>query len=227
VIIDIRHHLFSLVSVFLALGLGILIGTSISSDGRIVKEQSALIDAIESQLSQLRRERQAVEANLTQTENHLARYREFAQEVLPRLVSGQLEGRQVGLVVLGDSQPDTQEALRELMRLSGAQVNGSVMLRGEALAISGKIQAQLVQALAAVFFENDEVAEAPDLVWQQRPAAKADSIVVVDGTGSSRTRQLASALSGHRPSAQVVVSPGVESPIEQWALIKRLAGGGQ
>ena len=224
-IIDIRHHLFSLVSVFLALGLGILIGTSICSDGRLVHELSARSDAFESQLSQLRRERQAVEADLARTENDLARYREFGQEVLPRLVSRKLEGRQVGLVFVGDS-PEIQQAVSELLWLSGARVDGSVVLSDEALVASGKIQAQLAQAMAAVFFDNEEALEDQDLVWQQRPVDRPDCIVVIDATGSPRIRQFVSALSAQAPSAQIVVSASLESPIEQWALIKRLAGGG-
>ena len=80
--------------------------------------------------------------------------------------------------------------------------------------------------MAAVFFDNEEALEDQDLVWQQRPVDRPDCIVVIDATGSPRIRQFVSALSAQAPSAQIVVSASLESPIEQWALIKRLAGGG-
>lgn len=220
-IIDMRHHLFSLVSVFLALGLGILIGTSISSDGRVAKEQSVVIDAIEAQLSQLRRERQAMQADLSQTEAALTSYQEFAHQVLPQLVAGQLIERKVGLVIVGEST-DTS-SLQELMRLSGAQVNGSVLVNGDALTASGKVQTQLVHALAAAFFHDVVSTPGDQLMWQQMPVAKVDSVVVVDSASAQRARQLAALLQTDVQPASVVVVGDLETPIEQWALVKHLA----
>jgi peptidyl-tRNA hydrolase len=221
VIIDMRHHLFSLVSVFLALGLGILIGTSISSDGRVAKEQSVVIDAIEAQLSQLRRERQAMQADLSQTEAALTSYQEFAHQVLPQLVAGQLIERKVGLVIVGEST-DTS-SLQELMRLSGAQVNGSVLVNGDALTASGKVQTQLVHALAAAFFHDVVSTPGDQLMWQQMPVAKVDSVVVVDSASAQRARQLAALLQTDVQPASVVVVGDLETPIEQWALVEHLA----
>ncbi|MGI6609293.1 MAG: copper transporter [Limnochordia bacterium] len=220
-IIDMRHHLFSLVSVFLALGLGILIGTSISSDGRVAKEQSVVIDAIEAQLSQLRRERQAMQADLSQTEAALTSYQEFAHQVLPQLVAGQLIERKVGLVIVGEST-DTS-SLQELMRLSGAQVNGSVLVNGDALTASGKVQTQLVHALAAAFFHDVVSTPGDQLMWQQMPVAKVDSVVVVDSASAQRARQLAALLQTDVQPASVVVVGDLETPIEQWALVEHLA----
>ncbi len=97
-IIDIRHHLASLVAVFLALGLGMIIGASLSSDGRLVNEQAALIDAIDAQLTQLKTEKSRWEQQAQQAASETALYKEFLETLLPDLIGGMLATTPVGVV---------------------------------------------------------------------------------------------------------------------------------
>ena len=54
-IIDFRYHIASLAAVFLALGLGILIGSSLLSDEKLYEQQGKLVDRLEADLASLRR----------------------------------------------------------------------------------------------------------------------------------------------------------------------------
>jgi len=56
-ILDIRYHIASLVAVFLALGLGILIGASLLDEGRLVESQEKLIVGLEKRFDTLQAER--------------------------------------------------------------------------------------------------------------------------------------------------------------------------
>ncbi len=130
-VFDLRYHLASLVSVFLALGLGILIGTSISSDGGVLREQSALIDAIEGHLEQLRYERQNMQADLSQATAELALYEEFATRIMPQLVAGRLRGVTIALV---GAREDTS-MVEELVKLAEGKVVAKAVIK-EGLSVS-------------------------------------------------------------------------------------------
>ena len=48
--IDIRYHIASIVAVFLALGLGVLIGSTIVGDDLLVDQQKKLLDRLKNSL---------------------------------------------------------------------------------------------------------------------------------------------------------------------------------
>ncbi|HHT27346.1 MAG TPA: copper transporter [Firmicutes bacterium] len=119
-IIDMRYHLTTLISVFFALGLGILIGTSINSDGQLLQKQASLIDAIDDQLSLLRVEKEHLAGSVQQLNQELAVYRSFAARLVSQTVVGRLDQKEISLVTL------TSDALvkqvEELLEAAGAQV---------------------------------------------------------------------------------------------------------
>jgi len=114
-----RYHLASLVAVFFALGLGILIGTSLSSDGRFVAEQANLLDAIEAQLVQFKNEIAQLELDKTEAMAEINFYQQFAESVLPILVNGQLRGVKINLLDYG---PKSSSIVEKVTLLAGADV---------------------------------------------------------------------------------------------------------
>jgi hypothetical protein len=118
-IIDMRYYLASLVAVFFALGLGILIGTSLSSDGRFVAEQANLLDAIEAQLVQFKNEIAQLELDKTEAMAEINFYQQFAESVLPILVNGQLRGVKINLLDYG---PKSSSIVEKVTLLAGADV---------------------------------------------------------------------------------------------------------
>ena len=64
-IIDLRYHIASLVAVFLALGLGILVGGIFLKSDILVNRQKELTDRLEVQIEQLRQKNETVEKELS------------------------------------------------------------------------------------------------------------------------------------------------------------------
>jgi len=101
-VVDIRYHLASLVAVFFALGLGILVGTSISSGGRDSQAREQWMAAIERELEALRLERKEAAALLERTANERDLYRGFAEELVTAVTEGRLTGQPAAVVLLGE-----------------------------------------------------------------------------------------------------------------------------
>ncbi|MGE5576373.1 MAG: copper transporter [Syntrophothermus sp.] len=122
-IIDMRYHIASLVAVFLALGLGILIGSTMLGEGLLVAQQKQLIDRLEADFERIRTEKRDLQAQVSILEEQLKVDDRFARTVLPVLVKDRLYGKQIALVRTGDAAD--HRLLKELagvLRDAGANV---------------------------------------------------------------------------------------------------------
>jgi hypothetical protein len=123
-----RYHAVSLVAVFLALAIGILIGAEFGGDA-LTNTRKNLEQSLTGNL-QDERER-ADELN-----GKLARSNEFAARVYPALVRERLAGKRIGVVALGDLPGDTSAAIEEALGPTGAHLVGIGVVR-EPVDLSG------------------------------------------------------------------------------------------
>ncbi|SDO09944.1 Copper transport outer membrane protein, MctB [Klenkia soli] len=119
--IDFRYHLVSLIAVFLAVALGIVIGTTALNGG--------LLDNLQTQVSGLQEDKRSLEDTNQGLQAQLDSTGGFAEEVGPALVAGTLTGRSV-LLVVGNEDVDTDavDEITSLLGDAGATVNGTVRL---------------------------------------------------------------------------------------------------
>jgi hypothetical protein len=118
-IIDFRYHIITLVAVFLMLGLGILIGTTMIGSEAIEKKQEQLADRLEKQLQGLRLENQRAQERYEQVEAENRTLQLFAREVVPFAIANRLKGFTVAVVEVGGAA--SQELLSDL-QTAGAVV---------------------------------------------------------------------------------------------------------
>lgn len=119
--IDFRYHLVSLVSVFLALAVGIVLGAG------PLKE--SIGDTLSEQVSSLRSDRDTLRADLDRSSTALGHRDEFITAVSPQLVANQLGGRTVVIVALPGSLAGDVSGLKDSLAQSGATVTGRVTVQ--------------------------------------------------------------------------------------------------
>lgn len=119
--IDIRYHLAALIGVFLALGLGMLIGTQLAEDGRISEEQVRLVQRIEVSLERIRAENRRLTDELANLEASLSAEQEFVDMTLSALVAGALVERQIAMYV-ADIDAPAAHRVRSVLENAGATV---------------------------------------------------------------------------------------------------------
>jgi hypothetical protein len=121
-VIDFRYHLVSLIAVFLAVALGIVIGTT-QLNGRVV-------DNLNAQVGSLEQDKRGLEAQNQQLQAQLGSDEAFAQTVAPSLVGGSLSNRKVLLVLTSDQVPSgTVDQIDSLVREAGGKVSGTIHLQ--------------------------------------------------------------------------------------------------
>lgn len=118
--IDFRYHLVSLISVFLALAVGVVLGAG--------PLQNSIGTALQDQVSQLRTDRDAVRAELDATRQSATRGESFIQGMAPGLVEGRLEGRNVALVALPGANDEDVDAVAQTVGSAGGTVTATAHL---------------------------------------------------------------------------------------------------
>jgi hypothetical protein len=123
-VIDFRYHLVSLVAVFLAVALGIVIGTTQLND--------PILTDIRGQVTALEQDKRALEDQTQQLQAQVDTSNTFTQAVAPALVQGTLTGRHVLLVLTNDQvSADTVDQVSSLVEEAGGTVSGQLSLAPE------------------------------------------------------------------------------------------------
>lgn len=118
--ISLRYHIVSITAVFLALAVGVVLGSTAIS-GRLLSGLSDDNGALGKQVVDLQSERSALNSKLSDADR-------FATSVGPLSVKGQLTDRTVVLVTTADARPSDRDSLAVLLHASGATVTGELQL---------------------------------------------------------------------------------------------------
>lgn len=118
--IDFRYHLVSLISVFLALAVGIVLGAGPLRD--------TLGDQLSGQVEQLRTEQDTLRGQVDELEASNDQLASFISGVGPQIVSGALAGQDVAVITDDDSTRGSVSALGTLLEDAGAGTTSPVAL---------------------------------------------------------------------------------------------------
>jgi len=131
IILDIRYHIASLVAVFLALGLGILIGASLLDEGKLIESQEKLISGLEKRFDMLQSEQALLERENAVLTSQINEHKAVLAALEQPLIEGALAGRRISVVYVDDGwRENWQEPLRQLLEKTGAVVVSSRLLSG-------------------------------------------------------------------------------------------------
>ncbi|MBM0235101.1 copper transporter [Micromonospora sp. STR1_7] len=118
--INFRYHVVSLTAVFLALAIGLVVGTA-ALNGPVA-------DSLKEQVTGLRKDNQQWRQTVSNMEKQLGLEEEFAEEMSQVVLPGTLTGRRVVVLSLPNGRDHTEGVLKKL-QLAGATITGRVDLQ--------------------------------------------------------------------------------------------------
>jgi hypothetical protein len=123
--IDFRYHLISIIAVFLALAIGIVIGTT-ALNGYVV-------DDLRSRNGAVIRDKRGLEAQVRDLRNQVAKRDQFVATVGPAAVAGALAGERVLIVTTPGASDDVVKTLTTLIGQAGGTPTGVLKVRDDLL----------------------------------------------------------------------------------------------
>jgi len=134
-VINFRYHVVSLAAVFLALAIGLVVGTA-AANGPIA-------DNLKDQFNNVSADNQQLRDTVDQRTADLNKAGEFATEAAPVLLAGKLSGKKVLVLSLQGNDKDvdkTVDGLSTFLQMAGATVTGEVKLTEKFIAPTSKDQ---------------------------------------------------------------------------------------
>ena len=109
-----RYHAASLVAVFLALAVGILIGAGLG-DNLVSDTEANLRESLEGDIEDARGEADELQVALD-------RERAFSSRAYPALVGDRLQGERIGVLALGDLSAELSASIEDALEPTGAEL---------------------------------------------------------------------------------------------------------
>jgi hypothetical protein len=150
-VISFRYHIVSIVSVFLALAVGVALG------GGPLKGE--VDNTLVQQVRADRKVKAGLRAEISALKNTHRFTDEFADTIAPGLIGGTLDGRAVNLVVLPTAQQSEVSALADMIETGGGTVGGTVRIGQPMLDVENK---QLVDELGRQLLEGAADVNVPE-----------------------------------------------------------------
>ena len=124
--IDFRYHIVSIVAVFLALAVGIVLGTT-ALNGPVLTDLRGRVNGLAA-------DKRGLEGQVRDLRAQVDGNEKFATTIAPTVVAGRLTNDSVLLLSAPGAPTDARDALATTLRQAGAVVTGRVRLRGEYVA---------------------------------------------------------------------------------------------
>jgi Copper transport outer membrane protein, MctB len=119
-VINFRYHVVSLTAVFLALAIGLVVGTAALN--------GPASDALRSQVKGISGQNTQLRSQVTQLIAEANKNEQFANESAPLILNGRLTGRNLVVVSMEDSNTYV-DSLTDTLGMSGAKLTGKVVIK--------------------------------------------------------------------------------------------------
>ena len=212
--IDFKYHLVSIIAVFLALAVGLVVGATALSGPAL-----AILQKAEKQVN---RNNQALFKKNQALQNQVSADQLFGSAAAPRLLPGLLADEKVVLVLAPGSVGTVSTGLTTALRQAGATVTGTVTLNGSFLDTTVANEARLKE-LAQTLAQSADV-KLPAVLTGHVGAQQAAAQVLAASLLTKNPPGLPSAeshaiLSGLSQNNYITVSSGLSSPAQLAVLV--------
>jgi len=138
-VINLRYHIVSLVAVFLALAIGIVVGSTVLKEGTVTVLRTTSNGLIK-ESEQRRAENKVLEERVLD-------YEAFGTAVLPELARDRLKGRSAVLLDTDRVDDTTRKKVEDALRAAGADVDGRITFSSDRLGLAAEGDRTALNAL--------------------------------------------------------------------------------
>jgi Copper transport outer membrane protein, MctB len=127
-VISLRYHIVSLVAVFLALALGIVVGSTVLKEGTV--------SVLRATSERVRQDNESYRTENLALKEEQRRQQDFAATALPDLVRGRLKDRHVVLLDTDRADGGVRDRVTQALEAAGAEVDARVTFNAGRLALT-------------------------------------------------------------------------------------------
>lgn len=150
--INIKYLVITVISIFLALGIGILIGIQIDSQDIILKQQEITVQRMENKLDELNRINSDLQSELSQLAATNNINEDYIKNIFPDYIKNKLSDMHI--IILETTVDYSYTSMRQALKTAGAQVTSVTILSDKLFNMSDEETAQLMEYFNIAEREN-------------------------------------------------------------------------
>ena len=206
--IDFRYHLVSIVAVFLALAIGIVLGST--------ELQGNTIDVLRSSSNSLKNQLDQTQAERTTLQQELGNNLTFLATAEPRLLANELPGDRIVLVTEPGASSTVISGVKQAATEAGATVTGEVAIQPKFNDLSGTTQSSLAQINSDMATTDGTSLATPsnEQTLDQQQAAQLIGTAILATTTAGETTGISTAdattlLGAYAQAGYITITPAV------------------
>ena len=217
--INFRYHVVSLAAVFLALAIGLVVGTAAAN--------GPLTDNLGDQVTKLTDDKQQLRDDLDQSRAELKKNADFATEVAPALLGNKLAGKNVLLIKIEGSDNEVGTAtdgIAVMLGTAGAKVVGTLTVKEKFTAASSSATLLDLAETAAPAAVSGALPNRPDGVETSSALLAA---VLTGKAGQPQVEGTRTVLSAYEASGFIGVDGDFKTPAEAVVIVSGAPASGK
>lgn len=205
--INFRYHVVSITSIFLALAIGLVLGTAALN--------GPLADNLKSQVSSLAKSNGQLRDQVGELQTRADSQDDFVRQAAPMLLSRRLSGSSVVVTSTPSADSDDRDGVVEMLRQAGATVVGTVRLTDQ---YTDPRRDDVLQDLATKLVPAS-VTGLPNNGVGVETASALLATVLVDGTAQVSPANRSSILTGYSSLGVLTVESAISGPADAMVVV--------
>lgn len=176
--INMKYYIVTIGAIFIALGIGMLVGFNLNYDQELSKQQAAIIDDLDAKFEDIKTTNDKLSGKLDKREKEYKKLVNYLNENYAVLIKDQLQGKSVGIISTTENYDYTQDISKTITDANGT-VAFDVALKGN-LSNNDKIK-ELSSALQLQLkAEKDVINYIMDCLKEENAMEKLQQLEKVD-----------------------------------------------
>ncbi|MGL5752737.1 MAG: copper transporter [Paraclostridium sp.] len=128
--INMKYYVVTIGAIFIALGIGMLVGFNLNYDQELSDQQAVIIEDLDKKFEELKTKNDDLEESVQISEKNNVKLLEYINTNYSKLIKDELSQKNVGIFTTSDDY-DYKEVLNNIMNESGATIAFDIVISGD------------------------------------------------------------------------------------------------
>lgn len=128
--INMKYYIVTIGAIFIALGIGMLVGFNLNYDQELSKQQAAIIDDLDAKFEDIKTTNDELEGKLDKKESEYKKLVNYLNQNYSVLIKDQLQGKNVGIISTTENYDYTQDISKTITDANGSVAYDIVLKSG-------------------------------------------------------------------------------------------------
>ena len=126
--INMKYYIVTICAIFIALGVGILVGFNLNYDQALSKQQSEVLESFNTEFESLKNKNKSLQSEIDNLDEDVNTLKEFVDKNIDQLTQGVLTDKNTGIILTSENN-DYSEKIEDLIEKANGTVSFNIMVR--------------------------------------------------------------------------------------------------